>query len=72
MHNHGRLYRAKIASSDGRTEFSDWFNTEKELRLVMQTTTRQLGKRYYCEAKMVPCIQPDCDVDQTPRVISAL
>jgi hypothetical protein len=72
MHKHGHVYRAKIVSTDGRTEHSDWFNTEKELRDAMQATTRILGKRYYCEAKTVPCLQEGCDVDQTPRVISSL
>ena len=32
MHRHGRVYRAKIVSVDGRTEYGEWFNTEKELR----------------------------------------
>jgi hypothetical protein len=72
MHNHGKIYRAKIASPDGRIEFSDWFDTEKELRDAMQKKNREIGKRYYCEAKMVSCTQPGCDVDQTPRVISSL
>ena len=36
MHNHGRVYRAKIVSADGRTEYDEWFNTEKELRDAMQ------------------------------------
>ena len=72
MHNHGQIYRAKIVSTDGRAEYGEWFNTEKELRDAMQTTTRPMGNRYYCEAKMVPCTQPGCDVDQTPKVISTL
>ena len=36
MHDHGRVYRAKIVSADGRTEYGEWFNTEKELRDAMQ------------------------------------
>jgi hypothetical protein len=31
MHNHDRVYRAKIVSTDGRTEYGEWFNSEKEL-----------------------------------------
>jgi hypothetical protein len=72
MHNHGRVYRAKIVSANGRTEHGEWFNTEKELRDAMQVVTRAIGKRYYCEAKMVNCMQPGCDVDPTPRVITTL
>jgi hypothetical protein len=72
MHNHGRVYRAKIVSTDGRTEYGEWFNTEKELRDAIKGVTRAIGKRYYCEAKMVNCTQPGCDVDPTPRVITTL
>ena len=72
MHNHGRVYRAKIVSADGRTEYGEWCNTEKELRDAMQRVTRAIGKRYYCEAKMVNCTQPGCDVDTNPRVITTL
>jgi hypothetical protein len=72
MHNHGHVYRAKIVSSNGQPEYSEWFNTEKELRAAMQGVTRAMGKRYYCEAKMVNCTQPGCDVDQMPRVIASL
>ena len=72
MHNHGHVYRAKIVSTDGRTEYGEWFNTEKELRDAMQKVTRALGKRYYCEAKRVRCTLPACDVDAAPRVIATL
>jgi hypothetical protein len=72
MHNHGRVYRAKIVSADGRTEHGEWFNTEKELRDTMQGVARAIGKRYYCEAKVVNCTQPGCDIDPTPRVITTL
>ena len=72
MHNHGHVYRAKIVGPDGRPEDSEWFNTEKALRDSVSGVTRNIGKRYYCEAKMVPCTQAGCDVDQTPRVIAAL
>jgi hypothetical protein len=72
MHNHGRVYRAKIVSTDGRTEYGEWFNSEKELRDAIKGVTRAIGKRYYCEAKMVNCTQSGCDVDPTPRVITTL
>jgi hypothetical protein len=72
MHNHGRVYRAKIVNADGRTEYGKWFNTEKDLRDAMQGVTRAIGKRYYCEAKMVNCTQPECDIDPNPRVITTL
>jgi hypothetical protein len=72
MHNHGRVYRTKIVSANGRTEYGEWFNTEKELREAMHVVTRAIGKRYYCEAKMVNCTQPQCDVDPNPRVITTL
>jgi hypothetical protein len=68
MHNHGQIYRAKIVSIDGRTEYGGWFNTEKELRDAMQGVTRAIGKRYYCEAKMLNCTQPQCDVDTTTYI----
>ena len=71
MHNHGRVYRAKIVSADGRTEHGEWFNTEKELRDAMQAVTRAIGKRYYCEAKMLTCTR-ECDVDPNPKVIATL
>jgi hypothetical protein len=72
MHNHGYIYRAKIVGFDGQPEYSEWFNTEKALRDSMRGITRNIGKRYYCEAKMVPCTQAGCDVDQTPKVIASL
>jgi len=71
-HKHGSVYRAKIASHDGRVEYSEWFNTEDDLRDSMRGTQRNIGKRYYCEVKMVPCLDPACDVDEKPRVISTL
>jgi hypothetical protein len=72
MHNHGQIYRAKIVSIDGRTEYGDWFDSEKELRDSMQGVTRALAKRYYCEAKRVRCTERSCDVDPTPRVTASL
>jgi hypothetical protein len=71
MHHHGSVYRAKIVSA-GRTEYGEWFNTEKELRDAMQGAKRAIGKRYYCETKMVNCMQPGCDVDPNLRVIATL
>ena len=35
-HKHGHVYRAKIASHDGRVEYSEWFNTEDDLRDSMR------------------------------------
>jgi hypothetical protein len=72
MHNHGHVYRAKIVDPHGQAEYGEWFNTEKALRDAMRGVKRNIGKRYYCEAKMVPCTQAGCDVDQTPRVIASL
>ena len=74
MHRHGRVYRAKIVSVDGQRNrgMAKWFNTEKELRDAMQGVTRAIGKRYYCEAKMVNCMHPGCDVDPNPRVTATL
>jgi hypothetical protein len=72
MHNHGYEYRAKIVGSNGQPEYSDWFNTEQALRDSMRGVIRNIGKRYYCEARMVPCTQLNCDVDQRPRVIASL
>jgi hypothetical protein len=72
MHNHGYVYRAKIVGSDGQAEYSDWFNTEQALRDSMRGVTRNIGKKYYCEAKMLPCTQAECDADQKPRVIASL
>jgi hypothetical protein len=71
-HDHGRIYRAKITSSDGQVEYSKWFYTEEALRDSMRGVTRNIGKRYYCEAQMVLCHDPACDVDPKPRVIASL
>jgi hypothetical protein len=72
MHKHGQVYRAKITCPDGRVEYGEWFATERELRDSMRGVTRDIGKRYYCEAKMVACTDARCDVDRKPRVIAAL
>jgi hypothetical protein len=71
MHNHGQIYRAKIVSIDGRTEYGEWFESAPP-RDSMQGVTRALGKRYCCEAKRVRCTERSCDVDPTPRVIASL
>jgi hypothetical protein len=72
-HNHGRVFRAKIVTiNSGGTEYGEWFNTEVDLRSSMDSIGRHLGKRYYCEASMVPCAQAECNVDQTPKVIAVL
>jgi hypothetical protein len=71
-HNHGRVYRAKIVAQGGTIEYGEWFNTEVDLRASMGPIARHLGKRYYCEASMVPCAHAECNVDQTPKVIAVL
>jgi hypothetical protein len=71
-HNHGRVFRAKIVMMDGATEYGEWFNTEVDLRTSMGPIARHLGKKYYCEASMVPCAHAECNVDQTPKVIAVL
>ena len=71
-HNHGRVYRAKIVNMNGGTEYGEWFNTEGDLISSMSGIARHLGKKYYCEASMVPCAQVECNVDQTPKVIAVL
>ena len=72
MHNHGHIYRANIRDTAGRTEYSEWFNTEDALRNAMEGTTRDNTKTYTCEAKRVRCTEPDCDADETPCFVSAL
>jgi len=71
-HNHGQVYRAKIVGLDGLAEYGEWFETEKALRDATPGFGRNIGKRYYCEAKMIPCSQTECDVDQIPKVIASL
>jgi len=69
-HAHGRLYRAKIAPFSGPTEYGEWFGSEAALRSAMGEVARDIGKRYYCEAKMIHCAE--CEVDESPKVIAAL
>jgi hypothetical protein len=71
MHNHGRVYRAKIVKAQTDEPSTTSGSTPKKSD-AMQGVTRAIGKRYYCEAKMVNCTQPGCDVDPTPRVITTL
>jgi len=68
----GMFTGRRSQAHDGRVEYSEWFNTEDDLRDSMRGTQRNIGKRDYCEVKMVPCLDPACDVDQKPRVISTL
>jgi hypothetical protein len=69
-HAHGRLYRVKIAPYTGPTEYGEWFDSEAELRLAMRAVARDIGKKYYCESKMIHCAE--CEVDEAPKVIAAL
>ncbi len=69
-HAHGHVYRAKIAPFSGPTEYGEWFGSEAALRSAMSGVARDIGKRYYCEAKMMPCAE--CEVDEKPKVIAAL
>ena len=70
MHDHGHVYRASITAANGHVEYSDWFNTEEALRHAMKTATRDETKTYACEAKGIRCMDPTCDVDETPFIIA--
>ena len=69
-HAHGRLYRAKITPFSGPTEYGEWFGSEAMLRGAMSGIARDIGKRYYCEAKLIHCAE--CEVDEDPKVIAVL
>lgn len=69
-HAHGHIYRAKIAPFRGPTEYGEWFASEAALRSAMTGIARDIGKRYYCEAKPIRCAE--CEVDEKPMVIAAL
>jgi hypothetical protein len=69
-HAHGNLYRVKIAPFSGPPQFGEWFESEAALRSAMSTVARDIGKRYYCEAKIIHCAQ--CAADENPKVIAAL
>jgi hypothetical protein len=69
-HAHGHLFRVKIAPFTGPIEYGEWFSSEAELRSAMKETTRDIGKRYYCEAKVIRCAE--CETDENPKVIASL
>ncbi len=69
-HAHGHLYRVKIAPFSGPTEYGEWFSSEAALRSAMKEVARDIGKRYYCEAKTINC--SECQADENPKVIAAL
>jgi len=69
-HAHGHLYRVKIAPFSGPTVYGEWFSSEAALRYAMREVARDIGKRYYCEAKSIHCAE--CEVDENPKVIAAL
>lgn len=69
-HDHGQMYRCKIARLSGPPEFSEWFGTESDVRENMRARLRNLGERYYCEMKTITC--PECDRGEAPRVISTI
>jgi len=64
------MYRCKIVPIVGQPEYGDWFGTESDVRAAMRSLARDLGKRYYCEMKMITCFE--CDADEPAKVISAL
>jgi hypothetical protein len=64
------MYRAKIVPFTGPSEYGEWFSTESELRLAMRGMVRDIGKRYYCEKKMIAC--GECEIDERAKVISTL
>lgn len=69
-HNHGSLYRAKIVPFHGPPEYGEWFSSESDLRSAMKERPRLLGRRYYCESKIITCAE--CDVNEGPKVIATL
>jgi hypothetical protein len=69
-HNHGQMYRAKVVPFTGPPEYGEWFSTEYELRVAMRGMVRDIGKRYYCEKKMIAC--GECKIDERAKVISTL
>jgi len=71
MHQHGSVYRARIASA-GNSEYSDWFNTEEALRDAMRGVKRDDTKTYICEMKRVRCNLLDCDAEETITTIGPL
>jgi hypothetical protein len=68
-HAHGHVYRVKITPFSGPPQFGEWFESEAALRSSMREVAREIGKRYYCEAKAIHCAE--CAVDEDPKVIAA-
>lgn len=69
-HNHGQMFRAKMVPFRGPTEYGEWFCTESDLRAAMREQIRNIGTRYYCEAKLIGC--SECEVDERAKVICTL
>ena len=69
-HNHGHLFRAKIVPFTGAPVYGEWFHSESALRSAMRTVVRGIGKRYYCETKVITCVE--CEKEEDPRVIATL
>lgn len=69
-HRHGQVYRWKIVPFNGPPEYGEWLGTERDVQAALRSKTRTIGGRYYCEAKSITC--PECDRDETARVICAL
>ena len=69
-HHHGYLFRMKVVPFVGAPEYGEWFHSESALRSAMDTVSRKLGKRYYCEHKAITC--PDCEGNESPTVIGTL
>jgi len=70
QHDHGQMFRCKIVPFTGPPEYGEWFGTESDVIAAMRSLVRNLGARYYCETKMITC--PECDADESAKVISAL
>ena len=69
-HDHGQMYRWKIVPFTGPPEYGEWLGTENDVRAALQSLTRNVGGRYYCEMKSITC--PECDKDEGAKVICAL
>lgn len=69
-HHHGHLFRVKVVPFVGAPAYGEWFYSESALRSAMDTVSRKLGHRYYCEYKAITC--PDCERDESPKVIATL
>jgi len=69
-HDHGQMYRLKIAPIVGPPAYGDWCGTETDVRAAMRSMARNLGERYYCETKRITCAE--CDAEEPAKVISSL